>query len=64
MNNTQNTQRPELNVGISARVKAFVGRLMCGIGWHDWRYASNYRRKGQISRARCQRCQTRKWEEM
>lgn len=36
--------------------------FLCATGVHDWRYASNYRRRGQVSRARCQYCERRLWE--
>ncbi|NJL71447.1 MAG: hypothetical protein HC888_07425 [Candidatus Competibacteraceae bacterium] len=57
------------NAPFGVKAYALVGRLLCWLGWHDWRYASNYRRGGmhagtpkEISRARCQRCDERKWE--
>lgn len=51
------------------RLMHLLGSVLCWLGWHDWRYASNYRRGGrqagtakEISRARCQRCEARLWE--
>ena len=37
-------------------------KILCWIGIHDWRYASRYSKPGFESRARCQRCEARKWE--
>lgn len=67
--NTETRKVPDASTDPQGRLEALVGRILCWVGLHDWRYASNYRRGGrragtpkEISGARCQRCQERKWE--